>query len=64
MPDLRIKGSRKITAKKDLKKIICDKLKSSDKYLTNVLSSAKFIDAKSIQIPDFILEDMTFTYII
>jgi hypothetical protein len=64
IPDLRIKGSRKITAKKDLKKIICDKLKSSDKYLTNVLSSAKFIDAKSIQIPDLILEDITFIYII
>jgi hypothetical protein len=64
MPDLRIKGSRKITAKKDLKKIICDKLKSSDKYLTNVLSNAKFIDAKSIQIPDLILEDIILNYII
>ena len=36
----------------------------SDRYLTNVLRRAKFIDAKSIHIPDFILEDIIYIYII
>ena len=60
IPDFMIQGKIKITAKNDLKKIIWDKWKSADKYFTKVLSSAKFIDAKSIQIPDFILDDIKF----
>ena len=32
----------KIIAKKDLKKIICDKLNSADRYFTRVFNNAKF----------------------
>ena len=58
IPSLNIQGNMKITAKKDLKKIICDKLNSSDKNFTNVFKSAKFKDAKSIQSADLILNDI------
>ena len=57
-PLLISQGKIKITAKNDLKKIICERLYSEDKYFTKVFNKAKFIDAKSIQNADLILNDI------
>lgn len=58
IPELNTQGKINITAKKDLKKIIWDKWKSTDKNFTKVFKSAKFNDAESIQRADFKLEDI------
>ena len=57
-PLFKSQGKMKIIAKKDLKKIICDKLDSADRYFTSVFNSAKFNDAKSIHRAELILNDI------
>ena len=64
IPEFNIHGKMKITAKKDRKKIICDKLKSCERYFTKVFRRAKFNDAKSIHKADFILDDIFKIYFI
>ncbi len=54
----------KTIAKKDLKNMICDKLKSVDRYLTRVFNNAKFKDAKSIHKAELILNDIFLFYFI
>ena len=57
-PLFKSQGKMKRIAKKDLKKIICDKLNSADRYFTSVFNSAKFNDAKSIHRAELILNDI------
>ena len=57
-PLFNSQGKMKRIAKKDLKKIICDKLNSADRYFTRVFNSAKFNDAKSIHRAELILNDI------
>ena len=57
-PAFKSQGRMKTIAKKDLKNMICDKLKSVDRYLTRVFNNAKFKDAKSIHKAELILNDI------
>ena len=54
----------KIMEKKDLKKIICDRLNSAERYFTRVFNNAKFNDAKSIHKAELILNDIFSFYFI
>ena len=63
-PVFKSQGRMKTMAKKDLKNMICDKLKSADRYLTRVFSNAKFKDAKSIHKAELILNDIFLFYFI
>ena len=58
-PLFKSQGKMKRIAKKDLKKIICDKLNSADRYFTSVFNSAKFNAAKSIHRAELILNDIS-----
>ena len=63
-PAFKSQGRMKTIAKKDLKNMICDKLKSADRYLTRVFNNAKFKDAKSIHKAELILNDIFVFYFI
>ena len=57
-PVFNSQGRMKTIAKKDLKKIICDRLNSVERYFTRVFNIAKFNDAKSIHKAELILNDI------
>jgi 3-oxoacid CoA-transferase subunit A len=63
-PAFKSQGRMKTTAKKDLKNMICDKLKSVDRYFTRVFNNAKFKDANSIHKAELILNDIFLFYFI
>ena len=63
-PAFKSQGRMKTTAKKDLKNMICDKLKLVDRYFTRVFNKAKFNDAKSIHKAELILNDIFLFYFI
>ncbi len=63
-PAFKSQGRIKTIAKKDLKKIICDKLNSVDRYFTRVFNNAKFKEAKSIHKAELILNDIFLFYFI
>ena len=63
-PVFKSHGKMKTMEKKDLKKIICDKLNSVERYFTRVFNNAKFNDAKSIHKAELILNDIFSFYFI
>ena len=63
-PAFKSQGRMKNNSKKRSKNMICDKLKSVDRYLTRVFNNAKFKDAKSIHKAELILNDIFLFYFI